>query len=169
MSDSKMKAGNTKTITRLCNWMISMTIVSMSSTKSPISSGPTNSETHNSSTAQRCWRRSLYFRMIQVWWVGEIEFQQHLAWFVISKGLELRGWLAANQSGVWKVILRICWQKRCATRKGGVPDVKCRVGKRSADGDGGVQNEIGGRKLMPWYASPMELPIYTEHHRKGGR
>jgi hypothetical protein len=32
----------------------------------------------------------------------------------------------------------------CATRKGGVSDVVWVVGKRSADGDGGVQNEIEG-------------------------
>ena len=62
----------------------------MSSSKPPISSGPTNAETPNSSMAQRRWRRSMYFRMIRAWRVGEIEFQCHLAWFVISKWLELR-------------------------------------------------------------------------------
>ena len=73
-----------------------MNIVSMSSTKSPISSGPTNAGTHNSSTAQRGWRRSLYFQMIPAWRVGEIEFQCHLARFVISKWLEFR--LASSES-----------------------------------------------------------------------
>jgi len=33
---------------------------------------------------------------------------------------------------------------RCATRKGGVPDEECRVGKGSDDGDGGVRNKIEG-------------------------
>jgi len=65
-------------------------IVSMSSTKSPISSGPTNAGTNNSSTVQRSWRRSLYFRIIPAWRGGEIEFQCHLARFVISKRLEWR-------------------------------------------------------------------------------
>jgi len=68
----------------------------MSSTKSPISSGQTNGGTHNSSTAQRSWRRSLYFRMIPAWRVGEIEFQCRLARFVISKRLEFR--LASGES-----------------------------------------------------------------------
>jgi hypothetical protein len=36
--------------------------------------------------------------------------------------------------------------KRCAARKGGLPDVECRVGKGSGDGDGGVHNEIEGCK-----------------------
>jgi len=57
-------------------------------------------------------------------------------------------------------------EKRCATRKGGVPDVECRVGKRSDDGDGGVRNEIGGRKSKPRSAYPAEQPIHAEHHRK---
>jgi len=35
---------------------------------------------------------------------------------------------------------------RCTTRKGGVPDVEFDVGKGSADGDGGAQNEIEGQK-----------------------
>ena len=30
-----------------------------------------------------------------------------------------------------------------------MPDVECRVGKGSADGDGGAQNEIEGRKARP--------------------
>jgi len=68
----------------------------MSSTQSLISSGPTDTGTHNSSTAQRSWRRSLYFRMIPAWRVGEIEFQCRLAQFVISKRLELR--LASGES-----------------------------------------------------------------------
>jgi len=61
----------------------------MSSTKSPISSGLTNAGTHNSSMVQRSWRRFLYFRMIQAWRVGEIEFQCRLARFVISKWFEI--------------------------------------------------------------------------------
>jgi len=73
-----------------------LNIVSMSSTKSPIPSGPTNAGTHNSSTAQRSWWRSLFFRMIPAWQVGEIEFQCRLARFVICKRLELR--LASGES-----------------------------------------------------------------------
>ena len=38
---------------------------------------------------------------------------------------------------------------RCATRNRGVTDVVCEVGKGSADGDGGVQNEIDGGKSRP--------------------
>jgi len=37
-------------------------------------------------------------------------------------------------------------EKRCATRIGGVSDM---VGKGSADGDGGVQNGLEGRKSRP--------------------
>jgi len=33
-----------------------------------------------------------------------------------------------------------------------VPDVVREVGKGSADGDGGVQNRIEGRKSRPWSA-----------------
>jgi hypothetical protein len=47
--------------------------------------------------------------------------------------------------------------------------VECRVGKGSDDGDGGVRNEIGGRKSRPMSAYPAEQPIYPEHRRKGGR
>jgi len=47
--------------------------------------------------------------------------------------------------------------------------VESRVGKGSDDGDGGVQNEIGGRKSRPTSAYPAEQPIYAEHRRKGGR
>jgi len=63
----------------------------MSSTKSPISSVPTNAGTLYSSTAQRSWRHSMYFRKIRTWWVAEIEFQWRLAAFVISKrvGIEV--------------------------------------------------------------------------------
>jgi len=124
-------------------------IGSMSSTKSPISSGPTNAGTHNSSTAQRSWRRSLYFRMIPAWQVGEIEFQCRLARIVISKRLELR--LArVNQNGVWKANITNRGKTRWATRIGGVPDVEFEVGKGSADGDRGAHNESEGRKSRPW-------------------
>jgi len=37
----------------------------------------------------------------------------------------------------------------CATRKEGVPDVECRVGNGSDNGDGGVWNEIVRRKSRP--------------------
>jgi len=57
----------------------------MSSTKSPISSGPTYAGAHNSSTVQRSWRCLLYFQMIRARRGCEIEFQCRLAQFVISK------------------------------------------------------------------------------------
>ena len=47
--------------------------------------------------------------------------------------------------------------------------MESRVGKGSDDGDGGVRNEIGGRKSRPTSAYPAEQPIYAEHRRKGGR
>ena len=59
-------------------------MVSMSATTSPILSGPTNAGTHNSSTAQRSWRPSLYLQIIRTWRVAEIEFHSRLARFVIS-------------------------------------------------------------------------------------
>ena len=88
----------------------------------------------------------MYFQMIPAWRVGEIECQCRLARFVISKRLELR--LASGES---KLSLKGKYDEfggktRCTTRKGGVPDVEFEVGKGSADGDGGAQNEIKGRK-----------------------
>jgi len=62
----------------------------MSSTKSPISSGPTNAGTRNSSMAQKSWRLLLYFRMIWFWQMGEIAVQCRLAWFVISQSYGLK-------------------------------------------------------------------------------
>jgi len=53
--------------------------------------------------------------------------------------------------------------------KGGVPDEECRVGKGRDDGDGGVWDEIVGRKSRPGGAIPAEQPIYAEHLQKGGR
>jgi hypothetical protein len=41
--------------------------------------------------------------------------------------------------------------------------VECRVGKGSDDGDGEVQNEIGGRKSRPLSTYQVEQPIYDEH------
>jgi hypothetical protein len=40
-------------------------------------------------------------------------------------------------------------EKEVGPSKGGVSDVVCKVGKGSADGDGGVQNEIEGGKSRP--------------------
>jgi len=77
-------------------------IISISSTKSPISSGLTNTRTRNSSMAQRRWWCSLNFRMIRAWGVGEIEFQCRLPQFVISTRLEVR-LASGNQNGVWTV------------------------------------------------------------------
>jgi hypothetical protein len=131
----------------------------MSSTTSPIPSGPTNAETHNSSTAQKSWRHPLYFSRIQAWRVCKIEFQCCLARFVLSKRFELRGNLAVNHNRVWEAIWWIHREKRCATRNGWVPDVECRVGKGSDDSDGRVRNEIGGRNSRPRSAYPAEQPI----------
>jgi len=139
----------------------------MSSTKSPIPSELTNTGTDNTSTAQRSWWHSFYFQRIQSWPGIEIEFQCYLARFVISNKMELRGQLTANQNGFWNAILWIWGEKRCATRKGAVTDVQCRVGKRSDDGDRGVRNEIGGHRSRPRSADPAEQPIHAEHHQKG--
>jgi hypothetical protein len=38
---------------------------------------------------------------------------------------------------------------RCATRKVRVPDVEIEMGKGSADGHGGAENEIEGQKFRP--------------------
>ena len=89
----------------------------MLSTKSPISSGLTHAGIHNSWTVQRSWRRSLYFRMIRAWRVGEIEFQCCLARFVISKRFGIEVSLQVNQNGDWKAIWWIRGKERCATRK----------------------------------------------------
>jgi len=43
------------------------------------------------------------------------------------------------------------------------------VGKGSDAGDGGVRNEIEGRKSRPRSAIPAEQPIYAQHRRKGER
>ena len=48
-----------------------------------------------------------------------------------------------------------------------MPDVECRVGKGSDDGDGGARNETVGGKSMPRSAYPAELPIHAEQCRKG--
>jgi hypothetical protein len=51
-----------------------------------------------------------------------------------------------------EVCKRIGWirgKKRCAPRNRGVPDVECEVGKGSADGHGGVQNDVEGHKSWP--------------------
>jgi len=45
--------------------------------------------------------------------------------------------------------------------------MECRVGKGSDDGDGGVRNEIEGRKSRTRSADPAEQPIHEEHRRKG--
>jgi hypothetical protein len=55
--------------------------------------------------------------------------------------------------------------KRCTARKGGLPDVECRVGKGSGDGDGGVHNEIEECKSRSRSSNPAQQPIYTEHRR----
>jgi hypothetical protein len=84
--------------------------------------------------------------MIPAWRVGEIEFQCHLAQFVISERLELR--LASGESkwGLKGKHDEFGRKTRCTTRKARVPDVQFEVGKGSADDDGGAQNEIEGQK-----------------------
>ena len=74
----------------------------MSSTPSSISSGPTKAGTHHSSMAQITWRCSLFLLIICTWQVAEIEFQCHLAWFVISNTSAMRPELAANPNGCLK-------------------------------------------------------------------
>jgi len=142
----------------------------MSSTKSPISSGPTNAGTHNSSTAQRSWRRSLYFWMIQAWQVGEIEFQCRLARFVISKRVGI------------EVSLR--WSKMEFERqydefggKRGAPpgeeecQMSCEVVNGSADGDAqwnwGVQIQAKERRWGLRSAYAAEQPIHAEQRQTG--
>jgi len=39
-----------------------------------------------------------------------------------------------------------------------VPDVECRVGKESDDGDGRVRNEIEGRKSRPKSVTGVTTP-----------
>jgi len=145
----------------------------MSSTKSPISSGPTNAGTNNSSTAQRCWRRSQYFQMIWAWRVGEIEFECHLARFVISKRLELRlarselKWsLKGNRmnSGgkevrhnerrsVWCGVLGRQWE--------------CWWRWRGAEWNWRVQIQAKEHRRGSRSAYPAEQPIRAEQRRKG--
>jgi len=99
---------------------------------------------------QRTWRGSLYFWWIWASQVGEIEFQFLFTALVIVKTLELRCSIAVNNYGIWKTIWSIWGIKRWATRTGEVPDVEGRVDKGSADGDGGVRNQIDCCKSMPW-------------------
>jgi len=63
--------------------------------------------------------------------------------------LELRGWLRANQDGVWKVIRWIRRNKRCGSRTGVVPNDECRVGKGSGDGAGGGRKKIEESNARP--------------------
>ena len=119
-----------------------------------------NAETRNLSRARRSCRCSVYLRMSRTWRVGGIEFQCRLAWFVISKRLELRGQLAVIQNGVWKAIEWIRRKRRFANRNGGVPDVECRVGKGSADVDRGARNVIKERLSSG-------AAIHAEHHPTG--
>jgi hypothetical protein len=79
-------------------WYHSIT-VSMSSTTSPISSGPTKAGTYNSSTARQTKRRFLYLPFICTWQVDEMEIQFCLAQFVISNTGVMRCSLASNLNG----------------------------------------------------------------------
>ena len=54
--------------------------------------------------------------------------------------------------GFEREICQIRGETRCATRKGGVPDVEFKVGKGSADVDGGAGNVTEGSKAGPWRA-----------------
>jgi len=76
-------------LTKQSEWYQS-NIGTMSSTKSPILSGPINADTYNSSIGHRSLRRSWYFQISRAWRVVEIEFQCCFASFVISQWLELR-------------------------------------------------------------------------------
>ena len=145
----------------------------MSSTKSPISSGPTNAGTHNSSTAQRSWRRSLYFWMIQAWQVGEIEIQCRLARFVISKrvGMEVI---------LWWIKMEFERQYDEFEGKRGAPPGRRRAWCRVRWSRGVLmvmQNEIEGRKSRPRSAdgdwgAPMQRSspsMLSRDERKGGK
>jgi len=63
----------------------------------------------------------------------------------------------------------------CTTRKEEMPDVEWSVGKGSADGDGGVRNEIEGRKYRPMTAARVwrvpgqqnSPPIQSSTEQKG--
>ena len=95
----KHKHQYTKSITRLSD---QSNFVSKPSTPSPISSRLTKAGTHNSSMAQRSWRRSLYLLIICTWGVDGNEFQCHSAGFVISNEDLMRCYLVANLNGCLK-------------------------------------------------------------------
>jgi len=103
----------------------------MSSTQSPNWSGPTKAGTHNSSTVQRSWRRSLYLLIIRSWRADEMEFQCRLARFVISNKCVMRCWLAANLTGRLKGTDYSDEKGEQPPRKRGAPDGECCVEKRS--------------------------------------
>jgi len=89
----------------------------MSSTKYPISAGPTNVGIYNSSTAQWSWWRLLNFGMIWAWSVGEIEFQCRFPRSVLSKrvGIEVSS---------RRITMEFEWQYDKFGGKRGVPQGK---------------------------------------------
>ena len=62
-------------------------------------------------------------------------------------GIEVSNWRIIM--GFERQIRGIRGKTRCAIRKGGVPDLEFEVGRGSADGDGGAETEIEGRKSRP--------------------
>jgi hypothetical protein len=89
-SDSNINAGTPKQYPELTVKIYQSLMVSMSSSTSRISSGPTNVGTHKSSTAQGSWRRFLDLLIIRSWRVAQIDFQCRLAQFRISNKGVLR-------------------------------------------------------------------------------
>jgi len=121
-------------------------MVSMSSTSSPISSGPMKAGTHNSSMTQRSWRHSLYLLILLTWRVAEIEFQCRLARFVISNKGVMRCYLAGNINwGLNGNMIYLDGKGDQLPGKRGAPDGKCCVA--------GARNE------------KKECQIYAAEHR----
>jgi len=145
----------------------------MSPTKSPISSGPTNTGTHNSSMAQRSWRHSLDFQIIPAWRMGEIEFQCHLTRFVISIRFELMSdpgeskwrWKGTMMnSGGREVRIQEKRSAWCGVRGG---QGECWWWWKSAEWDWGAQIQANERRRGLRSANPMQQPVHAEQRGKG--
>jgi len=147
----------------------------MSSTKSPIASGPPNAGTHNSSMAQGSWRFSLYCRMIRAWRVGEVEFQCRLDQCVISQRLGLRiargepkPSLKGNMmnSGGKEECLQAGRSDWCGVQGG---QGECWQGWRSAEWNWGAQIQAMECRQRLRSANTVEHPFHAEQRRKGTR
>jgi hypothetical protein len=78
-SDSNINAGTPKELPDETVKRYDSNMVSMSTSTSPISSGPTNTGTQNSSMAQCISRHSFHLLIIHTWRVADSEFQCHFA------------------------------------------------------------------------------------------